>query len=116
MSSSRLQVKHIKIPPKFRGVQTYLESDIAVLHLTTPFVYDAFVRPVCLDFDLGSDRRQLASGNLATISAWGLSAENIKSSQVQIIKCRMWTSPRATMRSLPLHAVHNLGQNMRWIP
>ncbi|GBP60570.1 Modular serine protease [Eumeta japonica] len=84
--AQKSDVKYIKIPPKFRGVQTYLESDIAVLHLTTPFVYDAFVRPVCLDFDLGSDRRQLASGNLATISAWGLSAENIKSSQVvQII-------------------------------
>ncbi|GBP03001.1 hypothetical protein EVAR_97828_1 [Eumeta japonica] len=53
-------VKYIKISPKFRGVQTYLESDIAVLHLT-PFRLRRVRAARVADFDLGSDRRQLAS-------------------------------------------------------
>ncbi|XP_073964366.1 serine protease 41-like [Choristoneura fumiferana] len=49
----------IKIPLRFRGQQTLFKDDIALLILSTPVVYNANIRPVCLDFSVEFDRTQL---------------------------------------------------------
>ncbi|KAJ8703768.1 hypothetical protein PYW07_013062 [Mythimna separata] len=58
------------------------QEDIALLILTTPFVYHPSVRPVCLNFDLQFDKRQLQPGNFGKVAGWGLTSENGKPFQV----------------------------------
>ncbi|CAB3232239.1 unnamed protein product [Arctia plantaginis] len=69
-------VKKISIPRLFEGVQANFQEDIAVLILTTSFVYKTYIRPVCLNFDDIFDRLQLQHGNLGKLAGWGLTSVN----------------------------------------
>ncbi|GBP10265.1 Modular serine protease [Eumeta japonica] len=59
-----LEIKDIKIPVDYTGHKTNYQKDIALVFLSTPFVYDLRIRPVCLDFDMEFDKKQLIPGNL----------------------------------------------------
>lgn len=75
-------VDEIKIPARFRGNEANFQDDIALLILKTPFEYNPFVRPVCLDFNVDFDVRQLQPLKLGKVAGWGLTAENGEASQV----------------------------------
>ncbi|KAF9797964.1 hypothetical protein SFRURICE_019307 [Spodoptera frugiperda] len=76
------EVKEIKIPARFQGSAANFQDDIAILVLETPFVYQTYVRPVCLDFDVNFDRRQLQPNKLGKVAGWGLTSENGQASQI----------------------------------
>ncbi|GBP91583.1 Limulus clotting factor C [Eumeta japonica] len=73
----------IGIPGKwFRGGQTNFQDDIALLLLATPFEFNSFVLPACIDFNVKFDREQLRDGNLGTIAGWSLTAVNGRESPI----------------------------------
>ncbi|KAJ8703769.1 hypothetical protein PYW07_013063 [Mythimna separata] len=82
VDAQKSDVKEIKIPVRFQGNAANFQEDIALLILTTPFVYHPSVRPVCLNFDLQFDKRQLQPGNFGKVAGWGLTSENGVASQV----------------------------------
>ncbi|GBP36296.1 Limulus clotting factor C [Eumeta japonica] len=77
-------VAEIKIPSRFRGVQTNFQDDIALLMLSTPFTYETYVRPVCINFDVQFDKRQLQPGHLG---------------KEQIFILRIYTAERTSIRA-----------------
>ncbi|KAJ8705495.1 hypothetical protein PYW08_012541 [Mythimna loreyi] len=81
-NAQKSDVKEIKIPARFQGNAANFQEDIALLILTTPFVYHPTVRPVCLNFDLKFDQLQLQPGNFGKVAGWGLTSENGAPSQV----------------------------------
>lgn len=80
--AQKSEVKEIKIPARFQGSAANFQDDIAILVLETPFVYQTYVRPVCLDFDVNFDRRQLQPNKLGKVAGWGLTSENGQASQI----------------------------------
>ncbi|KAJ8705494.1 hypothetical protein PYW08_012540 [Mythimna loreyi] len=82
MDVQKSDVKEIKIPLRFQGSSANFQDDIAVLKLETPFVYKTYIRPVCLDFDINLDGRQLQPGNLGKVAGWGLTAEDGQASPI----------------------------------
>ncbi|GBP91586.1 Modular serine protease [Eumeta japonica] len=74
--AQKSEITDIKVPPRFRGVQTNFQDDIALLLLATPFKYSPFVWPACINFQVEFDRKQLRDGNLGTVAGWGLTAVN----------------------------------------
>ncbi|KAI8426936.1 hypothetical protein MSG28_014606 [Choristoneura fumiferana] len=67
----------IKIPLRFRGQQTLFKDDIALLILSTPVVYNANIRPVCLDFSVEFDRTQL-QGTEPGKDCWPMGSEGFR--------------------------------------
>ncbi|KAJ8705496.1 hypothetical protein PYW08_012542 [Mythimna loreyi] len=76
VGAQKSDVKEIKIPVRFQGSAANFQDDIAIIIVETAFVYQTYVRPVCLDFDINFDRRQLQPGKLGKVAGWGLTAEN----------------------------------------
>ncbi|GBP36284.1 Modular serine protease [Eumeta japonica] len=74
------EVAEIKVPTSFRGAQNNYQSDIALVVLSTPIVYQTYVRPVCVDFDVYFNSRQLMPGRLGKVAGWGYTSENATSS------------------------------------
>ncbi|GBP33261.1 Modular serine protease [Eumeta japonica] len=74
-------VSEIKIPPRFRGSQTNFQDDVALLFLTTPFYYNEFVLPICMDFDPKFDAKQLTPGKFGKVAGWGLISEDGRETQ-----------------------------------
>ncbi|GBP30622.1 Coagulation factor IX [Eumeta japonica] len=68
--AQKSDVAEIRISPKFRGSLNDFKDDIALLVLTTPLVFDAFVSPVCVDFDVEFDEQQLTDGSFGKIASW----------------------------------------------
>ncbi|CAH2101523.1 unnamed protein product [Euphydryas editha] len=75
-------VADIKISPYFQGTGANFQDDIALVLVATPFSYQVFIRPVCIDFDVNFDRQQLSDRNLGKIAGWGLVSKNGMASQV----------------------------------
>ncbi|XP_073964032.1 clotting factor C-like [Choristoneura fumiferana] len=69
-------VSDVKVPTRFRDIETLYQSDIALVFLDRPAVYHHHVRPVCIDFDVNFDRRQLEDGKKGKIAGWGNTKEN----------------------------------------
>ncbi|CAH2062410.1 unnamed protein product, partial [Iphiclides podalirius] len=80
--AQKSDVSEIKIPARYQGSDSNFQEDIALVVLTTTIEYRTYVRPVCLDFDVNFDRRQLREGNIGKVAGWGLTAENGEASQV----------------------------------
>ncbi|GBP33276.1 Modular serine protease, partial [Eumeta japonica] len=57
-------VTEIKIPPRFFSQLTSYQDDIALVFLSTPYIFNNYVSPVCLNFDPTFDRIQLIEGRL----------------------------------------------------
>ncbi|XP_046975499.1 modular serine protease-like [Vanessa cardui] len=75
-------VANIVVPPHFRGAEANFQDDIALVVVATPFTYQVYIRPVCIDFDVNFDRTQLTDRTLGKVAGWGLAAENGNASQV----------------------------------
>ncbi|GBP33231.1 Coagulation factor IX [Eumeta japonica] len=67
-------------PHKISRSTNQFPGDIAIMYLSKPFVFNYDVWPVCIDFDLDSDRIQLTAGNLGKVAGWGLIDEDGKMS------------------------------------
>nr|XP_032526023.1 modular serine protease-like [Danaus plexippus plexippus] len=80
--AEKSDVADIIIPSRFRGSGANFQDDIALVLVVTPFIYQVFIRPVCLDFDVNFDRTQLSEGNMGKVAGWGLTDKNGKASQV----------------------------------
>ncbi|XP_072941395.1 modular serine protease-like isoform X1 [Epargyreus clarus] len=65
-------VAEIHIPERFRGAASNFESDIAILILETEIEYNAFIRPVCVNFDFSVDfvDKQLQDGKLGKVASY----------------------------------------------
>ncbi|KAL0808435.1 hypothetical protein ABMA28_012897 [Loxostege sticticalis] len=72
----------IRMPDRFLGGTTNFQDDIAIMQLVTEIVYKPHIRPVCVDFNVVFENRQLHEGNLGKVAGWGLAAENGEPSQV----------------------------------
>ena len=62
------QVKAIEIPERFQGSAANYQDDIAIVILETVIAYNIYVRPVCMDFYVNLDRKQLQPGKLGKVS------------------------------------------------
>ncbi|XP_073964034.1 transmembrane protease serine 12-like isoform X1 [Choristoneura fumiferana] len=69
-------VSDIRIPVRFMGEQTNFQDDIALVIMSTPVVYVTYIRPVCINFDVDFDNRQLISSNMGKVVGWGLTEED----------------------------------------
>ncbi|CAH0403933.1 unnamed protein product [Chilo suppressalis] len=85
LNTQMSQVSEIKVPPRFLGVAANYQEDIALVVLTTPVQYNAYVSPVCLDFDPGFEERQLTNGNDGIVAGWGKDSSGIIPALVKII-------------------------------
>ncbi|XP_063837033.1 modular serine protease-like [Ostrinia nubilalis] len=65
-------VADIKLPPHFLGGATNYQEDIAILILKTTITYSIYVRPVCVDFGVLFEKRQLREQSLGKVAGWGL--------------------------------------------
>ncbi|XP_061725639.1 modular serine protease-like isoform X2 [Cydia pomonella] len=66
----KTDVSGIKVSPYFRGIDNNFQSDIALVTLRTAMVFNNQVRPVCLDFSVTFDEKQLQPGNVGKVAAW----------------------------------------------
>ncbi|XP_064075874.1 modular serine protease-like [Vanessa tameamea] len=80
--AQKSDVANIVVPPHFRGAEANFQDDIALVVVATPFTYQVYIRPVCVDFDVNFDRTQLTDRSLGKVAGWGLTAENGAASQV----------------------------------
>ncbi|KPI99232.1 Putative vitellogenin receptor [Papilio xuthus] len=76
VDAQKSDVKEIKIPPRFQGAASNYQDDIALVLLKTRIEYKYYVRPVCLDFDINFNRRQLQPNKLGKVAGWGLTSVN----------------------------------------
>ncbi|GBP45789.1 Coagulation factor X [Eumeta japonica] len=86
-AAQKTDVNEIRVSKNFRGSLTAFKDDIALLVLRTRLLYDHHVSPVCLDFDVGFDERQLMRGNYGEIASWdptGAGAKDNESSTLRI--------------------------------
>ncbi|XP_072941401.1 modular serine protease-like isoform X2 [Epargyreus clarus] len=65
-------VAEIHIPKRFSGASSNYQSDIAILILKTDIEYNAFIRPVCVNFDFSVDfvDKQLQDGKLGKVASY----------------------------------------------
>ncbi|GBP91715.1 LINE-1 retrotransposable element ORF2 protein [Eumeta japonica] len=63
----KIGVIDIKVPERFRGRHTSYQDDIALVFLASPLQYDFNIRPVCIDFGIILERKQLVVGNLGKV-------------------------------------------------
>ncbi|GBP33250.1 Modular serine protease [Eumeta japonica] len=70
-NAQKREVEKIKVHTSYSGTQGGFENDIAIIFLSTPFIYNLYIRPVCLDFDMEFAKKQLISGNLGSVAGWG---------------------------------------------
>ncbi|KAG6460407.1 hypothetical protein O3G_MSEX011969 [Manduca sexta] len=82
VGAQKSDVKDIKVPPRYQGVVTNFQHDIALLILTTEFTYNEHVKPACLNFDAVHDAEQLREGQSGKVMGWDLTGENSAASQV----------------------------------
>ncbi|GBP33272.1 Modular serine protease [Eumeta japonica] len=69
--SQTSEVKDIKMSPWFSRVSITNQHDIALVFLSTPFVYEVqHVWPVCLNFDKDLEKTQLSVGRSGIVSRW----------------------------------------------
>ena len=61
------QIKAIHMPEYYSHALANYQSDIAVLILKKPFVYNKYVSRVCLDFTRTFNDQQLEAGNLGKV-------------------------------------------------
>ncbi|CAB3260968.1 unnamed protein product [Arctia plantaginis] len=94
-------VKQIKIPSLFQGAAANFQEDIAILILTTPFVYQTHVRPVCLNFDINFERWQLQQGNAGKIAGWGLTTANGNASPILKVVDMPFINAANCIKALP---------------
>lgn len=85
--AQKSDVDDIKYPDRFNGNRANFQADIALVILKTFIEYQTHIRPICLDFGLIFDERQLSPGNLGKVAGWGLTAEDGEASQIlQVIE------------------------------
>ncbi|XP_026746695.1 modular serine protease [Trichoplusia ni] len=82
VDAQKSDVKDLHIPPRFQGSAANFQEDIAIVILQTAFEYRTYVRPVCIDFEVNFDRRQLQPSKMGKVAGWGLTSENGVASQV----------------------------------
>ncbi|GBP45794.1 Modular serine protease [Eumeta japonica] len=70
-NAQKREIEDIKVHTRYRGAAAMYANDIALVLLATPFVYDLYVRPVCLDFDMDFEQTQLVPDNLGFLAGWG---------------------------------------------
>ncbi|XP_050359445.1 modular serine protease-like [Nymphalis io] len=80
--AQKSDVARIKVPSRFQGSAANFQDDIALVIVATPFTFEIYIRPVCVDFDVNFDRQQLTDRRLGKVAGWGLVAENGPASQV----------------------------------
>lgn len=76
VGAQKFNVQEIKIPPRFRGMLTNFQDDIALVILASAVVYSPQVLPVCIDFEINFERRQLNAGSFGKVAGWGLTAQD----------------------------------------
>jgi len=78
-----LQVKHIYIVKKYRGLIGNYFEDIAILELVRPFVLSTWLIPVCLD--IFNDRSVLEVGSYGKVAGFGRTASAESSAILQAL-------------------------------
>ncbi|KAI5630666.1 low-density lipoprotein receptor domain class A domain-containing protein [Phthorimaea operculella] len=70
--AQKSDVRDIILPKRFQGAAANFQEDIAIMLLTTTIEYKTYVRPVCVDFDVNFERKQLQKGRMGKVAGWGL--------------------------------------------
>ncbi|KAL0852806.1 hypothetical protein ABMA27_012611 [Loxostege sticticalis] len=82
----RSDVAELKLPPHFLGGSTNFQDDIAIVLLVETVVYSPLVRPVCVDFNVVFEKRQLRENSLGKVAGWGLTgADGIESPFLKVV-------------------------------
>ncbi|XP_073964227.1 modular serine protease-like [Choristoneura fumiferana] len=99
--TQKSDVSSLKIPERFMGEGGHFQDDIALVILSTPIVYATFIRPVCLDFDVTFDKKQLQPGKMGKVSGWGLTSQDGPASQVLLTTELPYVSVSQCIADLP---------------
>ncbi|KAJ8703773.1 hypothetical protein PYW07_013067 [Mythimna separata] len=102
VDAQKSDVKEIKLPLRFQGSAANFQDDIAVIILETAFEYKTYIRPVCLDFDIDLDSRQLQPGMMGKVAGWGLIAEDGEASRILKVVELPYVDITRCIRSSPL--------------
>ncbi|XP_049883274.1 modular serine protease-like [Pectinophora gossypiella] len=82
VGAQKFDVSDIKIPKRFQGAAANFQEDIAIIILVAAIQYQTFIRPVCVDFDVNFDRKQLTRDNIGKVAGWGLTGEDANASPI----------------------------------
>ncbi|XP_044735481.1 clotting factor C-like [Chrysoperla carnea] len=75
-------VEQIFIPESYKGLSNNFANDVAILVVNDPFVFDNFVRPVCVDWTTNTKKDLLKMGSIGFVPGWGVDQEGGKKSAV----------------------------------
>ncbi|KAK3927502.1 Clotting factor C [Frankliniella fusca] len=80
--AQKRSVSRIFPHPHFRGRRRFYADDIALIELESPVTVNAFILPVCLDWQ-GNKLGSLKKGDVGKVVGWGLNADNKPSPYLQ---------------------------------
>ncbi|XP_068625766.1 uncharacterized protein [Battus philenor] len=84
--AQKIDVSAIATPARFQGSASRLQSDIAVLTLSKYFIFNIYVRPVCVDFNFAFNKQQLREYSYGMIAGWGWTESDRSSEILRIVE------------------------------
>lgn len=66
------KVATIDVYDQYRDYEGLFVSDIAVVVLEKPIIFQSYIKPVCVDFNLKGNQRYVVSGIQGRVAGWGL--------------------------------------------
>lgn len=81
-TSQRYAVSSIKIYDQYMDYEGLYVSDIAVILLDKPIIFQSYIKPICVEYSLKGNQRYVVSGITGRVAGWGLTASEGESSPV----------------------------------
>ena len=75
-------VNSIKIYEQYMDVEGLFISDIAVVLLHHPIIFQSYIKPICVEYSLKGNQRYVVSGITGRVAGWGLTAADGQPSPV----------------------------------
>lgn len=80
--AQKYQVKSIHNYEAYRNYDGLFHSDIAVLKLKESIIFQSYIKPICMDFNLKGNQRYVKSGIEGRVAGWGYTVPHGNSSAV----------------------------------
>lgn len=81
-TAQKYQVSSIKIYEQYMNYEGLFVSDIAVVRLDKPIIFQSYIKPICVEYSLKGNQRYVVSGIEGRVAGWGLTASQGEPSAV----------------------------------
>lgn len=81
-TAQKYKVSSIKIYDQYMDYEGLYVSDIAVVLLDKPIIFQSYIKPICVDYSLKGNQRYVVSGIQGRVAGWGLTASQGEPSTV----------------------------------